>query len=1069
MRCLPKEREALLQFKAAILDPYGMLSSWSTPNCCQWEGIRCSNLTAHILGLHLPGHYYFEYQELSERYISGEIHESLMELRQLEYLNLSSNSFEGSHIPEFLASLTKLKYLDLSSCYFIGEIPIQFGSLSHLKYLNVAYNIWRLQYLDIRSNSLEGDVPSQLGNISQLQHLDLRYNSLQGNIPSQLGNLSQLQELYLGRCKDFRGCYATLKINEGGQWLSNLISLTHLSLEHITNFNTSPSYFRMIAKLPKLRELSLIECGLSNHFLHSFQPSNFNFSTSLSLDLSGNLLKGSTSNRFGLAMNSLQHLQLSFNMFKGKDLNSFMNICTLRSLYMYDNNMTEDLPSILRNFSNGCVRYSLQELQLSYNQITGSVPDLSIFSSLKSLYLSNNQLSGKIPQDTRWPSQLEHLSIGSNSLEDSVPMSFESTCHLESLDLSYNKLSEDLAVVFNHLSRCCRYSLRELYLRENKFNGALPDFSMFSKLEILDDLYLDRNKLNGTISEDLRFPTQLEELSLMSNSLKGVIKDSHFSNMSKLESLDLSDNSLVLKFSRNWAPSFQLGYIGLRSCKVGPLFPKWIQSQNKVSFLDISNNGISDTLPKWFWDKFELRYSININISYNNLQGMIPNLSLEIYFESFNLGSNQFEGPIPSFLRDSMYLDLSNNKFTDSFLFLCSGGVVGTLYQLDLSNNKLLGEIPNCWTHFKSLAYLNMSQNKFSGKIPTSMGSLLELQVLLLRNNNLAGEFSSSLRNCTKLVMLDMTENRLSGSIPDWIGSKFLELQFLSLGNNYFNGSLPLQICYLKSIHLLDLSLNNLSGQIPKCIKNFSSMTQVTSLRDYQGYLYLANTSHIRGNISYNLNAFLMWKGSEQMFKNNGLSLLKSIDLSSNQLSGEIPKEIENLFGLISLNLSRNHLTEKIPSNIGKLTSLEFLDLSRNQLAGSIPLSLAQIDRLTILDLSHNYLIGKIPTGTQLQSFDTSKYEGNVDLCGPPLKKLCIDKVLRQEPIANFHDKDNLIFNREFYTSMTIGFAMSFSRVFGSILIIRSWRHAYFKILSNLEYILYIMVAMKVFKWWQTR
>jgi len=442
--------------------------------------------------------------------------------------------------------------------------------------------------------------------------------------------------------------------------------------------------------------------------------------------------------------------------------------------------------------------------------------------------------------------------------------------------------------------------------------------------------------------------------------------------MSKLETLELSDNSLVLKFSQNWTPSFQLGYIGLGSCKVGPLFPKWIQSQNRISSLNISNNGISDTLPIWFWDKFELGDQISMDISSNNLRGMIPDLSPENHFFHLNFGSNQFEGPIPSFLRDSMYLDLSNNKFTDSFWFLCSGGVVGTLYQLDLSNNKLSGEIPDCWTQFKSLVYLNMSQDKFSGKIPTSLGSLLELQVLLLRNNNLRGEFSSSLRNCTKLVMLDMTENRLSGSIPNWIGSKLLELQFLSLGNNSFNGSLPLQICYLKSIQLLDLSLNNLSGKIPKCIKNFSSMTQVPSLRDYQVHPYMAYRNSFSTYLSYNLNAFLMWKGSEQMFKNNGLSLLKSIDLSSNQLSGEIPKEIDNLFGLISLNLSRNHLTEKIPSNIGKLTSLQFLDLSRNQLAGSIPLSPAQIDRLTVLDLSHNYLSGKIPTGTQLQSFDSS-------------------------------------------------------------------------------------------------
>ncbi|XP_048425715.1 receptor-like protein EIX2, partial [Pyrus x bretschneideri] len=202
-------------------------------------------------------------------------------------------------------------------------------------------------------------------------------------------------------------------------------------------------------------------------------------------------------------------------------------------------------------------------------------------------------------------------------------------------------------------------------------------------------------------------------------------------------------------------------------------------------------------------------------------------------------------------------------------------------------------------------------------------------------------------------------------------------------------------------------------------------------------------------------------KGRELVY-NNTLYLVKSIDLSSNTLQGEIPEEISSLILLGTLNLSRNQLTGKIPSEIGNLHWLETLDLSHNHLSGQIPQSLSSLTSLSHLNLSYNNLSGRIPSGNQLQTLiDPSIYMENPSLCGVPFSTKCPGD-------DTFPSKDTKDMNEGgndelwFYVSMVLGFIVGFWGICGTLILKTSWRYAYFQFFDNIKDKVALAIALKV-------
>ncbi|PQQ19621.1 receptor-like protein 12 [Prunus yedoensis var. nudiflora] len=993
IRCLEAEREALIDFKDGLEDPENRLSSWRGSNCCQWWGIHCSNTTSAVIAVDLHNPYpLIPYDDSSSRYgfwnLSGEIRPSLKMLESLKHLDLSFNTFNGISIPAFFGSLKNLQYLNLSNAGFSGRVPPNLGNLSSL------------QYLDVSSNFVSVDNLEWMTGMRSMEYLNMNEADLSMLEPEwieTLNKLSSLTELHLLDC-GLSGLIHPLRV-------INFTSLAVTELD-FNSFNSEiPSW---LVNISSLEGVSISYSGLYGRIPLGFSelPSlkvldlswNENLTASCSqlfrggwkktevINLASNNLHGKLPASFG-DMTALTHFIIFFNNVEGEIPSSIGKLCNLRDFFIYGNNLT-GLPEVL---------------------VTGNCSSRTPLPSLQHFDLSVNQLVGKLPE---WLVQLENL---------------------VELSLSYNSLS-----------------------------GPIP--SSLVSLPSIYTLDLGHNKLNGTLPDSLGKLSQLSYVDVSFNHLTGIITETHFSQLSKLTFLYLSSNSLTLNVSSNWIPPFQVWNLYLGSCHLGPSFPAWLRSQKEVKSLDFSNASISGSIPNWFW---EISSNLSLlNISFNQLGGQLPNLLNFNPYADIDLSSNFFEGPIPLPTASVQILDLSNNAFSGHipktigetlpdlyFLSLSRNQLIGEIPAsickfwskvrvIDLSNNMLTGNIPPSIGNCSYLKALDLSKNNLSGKIPSSLAQLRMLQTLHLSDNKLSGGLSQSLQNLSSLETLDIGNNMLTGRIPPWIGKGFEHLRILRLRSNAIFGELPITLTNLSSLHVLDLAENQFSGSIPASFGDFKAMAQAQNMNRFLFY------GMVRGSY-YDESLIVNLKSSPQIYTKT-LSLVISIDLSGNNLSGDLPEEITKLFGLVVLNLSGNQISGGILQDISKLTQLQSLDLSSNRFSGLIPQSLSSLSFLGYLNLSNNDFSGMIPYTAHLTTFDAASFTGNPGLCGPPLVVSCpgADPGKGGGTVEDNDSGDSFI-DKWFYLSVGLGFAAGLLVPFFILAIRKPWSDAYFRFVDK--------------------
>ena len=642
----------------------------------------------------------------------------------------------------------------------------------------------------------------------------------------------------------------------------------------------------------------------------------------------------------------------------------------LTTLRVSHNQLTGHIPPELGMLT------GLRHLVLSSNRLSGAIPaELGQLAGLEELALSFNRLSGSIPGELGGLTGLTRLSLSVNELDGPVPTALGRLKRLTSLRLDQNRLSGPIPREFAELT-----DLQSLVLADNQFTGTIP--SSLSQLDDLTDLVLDHNRLEGQIPREIGRLASLRRLGLAGNRLSGAAP-SELGQLAGLTHLHLFSNpglAGILPVSYTNLKLEELLLEGTQLCVPDDVdYQAWLErirvktvatcsnlESNVLASLYNATNGHNwNDNANWLSDRpagtwygvttdFEGRVT-RIDLENNNLAGTVPGrLAGLSSLKSLNLSSNGFlRGPLP---REFINLDLRELRLEDTrlcappdaefqaWLRTIPSRSVTSCDDLDLNAAQALFALFNStngpeWndrTNWASDAPLD----EWYGVAVNGDGRITGLN---LAGNNLVGSLPADLAVLPDLRRLDLSDNAgLTGPLPDsWTG---MSLEYLWLEGT-------------ESCAPPNTKFRDWLDEIPE-----HSVTDCSETRPEWYVLGLLYNSTNGQEWTNNDN----WLGEAPLDRWYGVTTdedgrVTALDLSDNNLAGELPPGLGELAGLTLLNLADNHLTGSIPAELGSLANLNRLDLSGNRLSGPIPAGIGQLTRLKWLDLSLNRLSGSIP------------------------------------------------------------------------------------------------------------
>ncbi|KAH1096177.1 hypothetical protein J1N35_013098 [Gossypium stocksii] len=502
------------------------------------------------------------------------------------------------------------------------------------------FDLHHLQHLNLDGNNFNNTLFSYgFDELQNLTHLNLSRACFHGQIPMKISHLTRLVSLdlsYQDDCSWGNGYpyyLPPLKLEKPNfkTFIKNLKFLTELYLDGVDISTQSTKWCETTSLvLSNLRVLSLSNCGLKGPLCSSLSRLSF-----------------------------LSKLILDGNPISYLPPNSLESSSRLVSLSLRNCNLNGHFPTGI------LLLPKIQSIDISENNhLMGQLPEFSPNNALQSLSLYSTNFSGKLPESIGNLKFLTDIVLNYCNFFGPIPSSIANLSHLVNLHLKGNMLSGSI-----HSSLFTLPSLKTLYLGDNHLVGKIDEFPNASS-SLIQELSIGNNYLTGLIPKSILQLPSPERLYIGGN-IFSTMKLDMFVQLNNLKSLDLSNASLLIESGNRSLTFPQLEILSLRSCNLTE-FPEFIKTQDKLIYLDLSNNHIHGVVPNWLW-KSTLSYLL---LSFNviDFPKQLPlndgNFSFPMLW-GLHLGSCNLSA-FPEFLKSQENLE-----------------------DLDLSNNKISGAIPN--------------------------------------------------------------------------------------------------------------------------------------------------------------------------------------------------------------------------------------------------------------------------------------------------------------------------------------------------------------------------------------